>query len=661
MDSFVKLYKLLKYSNKSNKTQYLNETKNFQNFEILHKLAKNDYLNKQKGGEYINLSECKEIYISNFHGKMVGESFKIPDNTWVIVPFGSGFVNYLGKEEKEFFLQNKDTIMENINKNNGKSFNLFGKNFLILKPNDNYCNVQIQINFDNMIDEGLYEIEHSALINRDPFYRKMNFGDIFTNPLNEDYLVGFNILQKYKEILRIYMSKKQVFFNINSIKNDPEEFYKNIKMKISSLGKSDRICKIIPYSTNDFLIKENISRILYPFFIEKTTRNIKQIYENLIQKIKNFKLPANDSSSDFNEYTKIINNFIQVWGDSLLLNEYNLQYKNMISNISTIEYILTKIIEEIQIKNLNLKYPDNFNKLKNINDELIKDMKHKLNYEIIFDTIFKEKFSHLSTEKISLIDHIQTSIDNSFHKVLYYENDGSIVNIEIFDLIERLNVNVRSLALGLYYSTSFCLVFFRILSTMSDISLDLLKTYLTTDKPLYLSDIIESINATSDEKKIIFSRSCQGFDQSVSIENAAKCLKYTTEFDLTNVFNQNSVDIITKAILYIKDNNLDNIFNENIGHQDEKLYYDLICILSIDMSNSDIITKIFIVYLKKNYIELYNYFKFNMEIPTPTEEKVSLIKYQEKIVLLILNLFIKSVFDKVDDEHKKNISDIMNL
>ena len=233
--------------------------------------------------------------------------------------------------------------------------------------------------------------------------------------------------------------------------------------------------------------------------------------------------------------------------------------------------------------------------------------------------------------------------------------------VEIFDLIERLNVNVRSLALGLYYSTSFCLVFFRILSTMSDISLDLLKTYLTTDKPLYLSDIIESINATSDEKKIIFSRSCQGFDQSVSIENAAKCLKYTTEFDLTNVFNQNSVDIITKAILYIKDNNLDNIFNENIGHQDEKLYYDLICILSIDMSNSDIITKIFIVYLKKNYIELYNYFKFNMEIPTPTEEKVSLIKYQEKIVLLILNLFIKSVFDKVDDEHKKNISDIMNL
>jgi hypothetical protein len=32
MDFFVKLYKLLKYSNKSNETQYLNETKNFENF-----------------------------------------------------------------------------------------------------------------------------------------------------------------------------------------------------------------------------------------------------------------------------------------------------------------------------------------------------------------------------------------------------------------------------------------------------------------------------------------------------------------------------------------------------------------------------------------------------------------------------------------------------
>lgn len=659
MNIFVKLYKLLKYSTKSNDISNLSSVKK-DNINSIYKLVKKTYINSQSGGEHIDLSDCKEIYISNFHGKMIGETFKIPNNTWVIVPYGSGLINFVKKEEKEYFLQNRNKILQEFNKNSDKSIKLFDKNLLILKPGDSYCDIEIQIKFDNLIDEGLYEIEHAQQLIMDPFYRKINFGDIFANPLKENYLINFNIEPIHKEILRLYLSNIDYDFNINTLKNDPYAFKKYLKKEIKEKG--DRMYKISRFSENESLVINNISRIMYPLLVNDTIDIVDKIHTDLIQQIKNFELPVNDYSPDYVNYSSIIMNFKEIWGTIEILypTDNEQRYDKLISIIATISSVINRKIEEINEKNLAVKYSDNFNKFKKINEDLAKEIKTTLNYELIFDTIFQQNFDQSSSKKINLIDNLKTLIDNKFNYILTCNFENHITTVQIFDLMESLDVNVKSLVMALYHSTSFHLIFLKVLSVMSSISLELLKNYLTKGRPTYLTDIIKLINKRSERKKIIFSRSCQGFDSNVSIENAAKCLKHSTEFDLTNIFNQNNIEKLIQTVDYIKNNNLDNIFNDEIGDQDTDLYYDLICLINNKIKKSDVIVKIFIIYLKTNFIEIFNYFQSNMSLPINKEEKIDYFKYQFKIVLLMINLFIKSVYDKVDHFHKKNILELMN-
>jgi len=661
MNKFLDLYKLLKYSNKTNDTDYLNKFNNNMDIASIYKLAKKKYINNQIGGEHIDLSECKDIFISNFHGAMVGESFIIPNNIWVIVPRGTGLINILENEEKQFFLQNKEKILEEFNKNTGKDIKLFNKNLLILKPGDSYCNVEIQIKFDNLIDEGLYKIEHAQKLVNDPFYRKINFGDVFANPLEENYLIGFNIMPKYKDILRLYLSKKNLNFEANTFKNDPKAVKNNIKNEIEKKG--DRLYKISRYSKNGSLVVNNISRIMYPLLVNKTVDILNVVYDKLIQEIINFELPPNDSSAEYDSYKEIIARFQQTWGfdeQYQLITDKIKRYSRLAEQISTISFVLMRNINEINDKNLALKYTDNFTNFKKIHDNLLERLEENINYEVIFDEIFRESFDNSSSKKIGLIDNINTTINDDLYNVITFRSDGYINTLPIFNLMEKLDVNVKSLIMALYYWTSFHLIFCKVLSVMSDISLELLKKSLLSEKPMYLSDIVKLVNKTSADKKIIFSRSCQGFDSEVSIENAAKCLKYTTEFDLTNIFNQNDVSKVILAVDYIQKNNLDNIFNEEIGNQDTTLYYDLLCLITDKIKKSDVVIKIFIIYLKQNFIEIYNYFKYNMSLEIEKETKVNYFKYQFKIVILIVNLFIKSVYDKSNSVHKKNIFDIMN-
>lgn len=659
MSSIINLYKLLKYSNKTNDINYLKGvTKN--NINSKCKSAKKSYINNQKGGEHIDLSECKEIYISNFHGMMSGNTIKIPNNTWVIVPYGAGFINYLGKDEKEFFLQNREKLLEEFDKNTGKAIHLFGKNFLILKPGDSYCDVNLEIKFDNMIDEGLYEIEHAQKMIEDPLYRKINFGDIFQNPLEENYLVGFNISPKYKEILRLYLSKKNIIFDSNSIKNNPKKFIKSVKNKLNTQW--DRMYKLQNFSKNYDLVVNNISRIMYPLLIEQTLDTLISIYSGLLKQINEFELPPDNDTGEYSYYNYIITNFKNTWGNDEIekIAEQREKYETIVKKIDLILWVLEDRINTIKEKNFHTKFPDNFKKFESIRENIIKKIKEELNYELIIDTISHQYFDNSSDKKISLIDSVKTTFEDKKYPVLMIDSENKLYVTPVFDLMEKLDVNVKSFITALFFWTWFHLLHFRIFSIMSAITLNFLKDYLINLKPIYLSDVIRQVVKTSREKRIIFSRSCQGFDPEISIENAAQCLKYTTDYDLTNVFNQNNGTKLTEAITYIKKNKLDDIFDEDVGQQDAKIYTDLICIFSDNVPKSDIISKIFIIYLKRNFIEIYNYFKFNMELPIPIHEKSSLIAYQIKTVMLIINLYIKSVYDKTEQIHKKNISDIMN-
>lgn len=208
----------------------------------------------------------------------------------------------------------------------------------------------------------------------------------------------------------------------------------------------------------------------------------------------------------------------------------------------------------------------------------------------------------------------------------------------------------------IFIAIAFSLVKFRQLSLFSEIHLDFYKKLLFHPKDLYLSDVIQQVNKFSNKKKIIFSRSCQGLDNNMSNEEAGQCLKYTTDFNFSNVFNQNNINNISETIKYIKDKKLNNIVDEYIPDQYHDLYYDIVSVYSKIFKNTDLLVKVFILYLSQNFIEIFNSLKYSIET---TQNDPEIMMHQQKIFILILNLYIKSVYDDVNDEEKENINKIL--
>jgi hypothetical protein len=283
------LYKFLKYAFKNNDIEELNNlTEN--NLKKLYKNNKQKYI--QKGGKHINLLECEEFYISNFHGEMSSKTITIPNNTFVIVPYGVGLLNVMSLEEKKFFLQNKETIIEIFNKNTDKTINIFGKNFMILKGGDKYCDVRIEMHNDYIVDEGLYELDELKKMLNDPLYRTMNFGDILYNPLKQNYLLNFNIKPIYREIVKLYIQNHDEFVintEYNIFNTDKETYIKNFIKKIINNG--HRMYYIKKNTENYDLVVNNINRILFPYIEEKTKEIFKNILDNLFLSIKELEMP----------------------------------------------------------------------------------------------------------------------------------------------------------------------------------------------------------------------------------------------------------------------------------------------------------------------------------------------------------------------------------
>jgi hypothetical protein len=229
----------------------------------------------------------------------------------------------------------------------------------------------------------------------------------------------------------------------------------------------------------------------------------------------------------------------------------------------------------------------------------------------------------------------------------------------IFDILKNSN-KCKYFKEYIFFMIFFSLVRCRQLSTFSEIHLDFYKNLLSYPKDLFLSDIIEQVNKFSDKKKIIFSRSCQGLDNNMSNEEAGKCLSYTTNFNFSNVFNQNNIDNIIETIKYIKDKKLSNIIDEYIPDQYHDLHYNIVCVYSKIFKNTDLLVKVFILYLSKNFINIFNSLKYSFEITQNNyKQQKDMFMHQIKIFILMLNLYIKSVYDVVNDIEKKNINKIL--
>ena len=95
--------------------------------------------------------------------------------------------------------------------------------------------------------------------------------------------------------------------------------------------------------------------------------------------------------------------------------------------------------------------------------------------------------------------------------------------------------------------------------------------------------------------------------------------------------------------------------------QVEKTYYRLLCIindLEIDVRNIDNIVKVFILYMRKINLSMYNYFESTLHKHI---DKRFFILNSVKVIVLILNIYIGSVYNNRDltDEQKRKINKLL--
>jgi hypothetical protein len=618
--------------------------------------------------------------MSNFHGQMSSKTFTIPNNTFVIVPFGAGLINVMSSEEKKFFLQNKDTIIESFNKNTGKAISIFGKNFMILQAGDKYCDVRIELQNDYTLDEGLYELNELKKMLNDPLYRTMNFGDVLGNPLEQKYLLNFNIKPVYKEIVKLYIHNQDEFImntEYNLFNSDKKTYAKNIIEKLRTIGRK-RMYRLEKYTDNYDLVVNNINRILYPYVEEKTKIIFKNILDNLFLEIKELEIPKSETTAnpELEREYNFCNNEIQLLKNAVIkFEQIEETERNYQEEIITLYYNLSTILDRLMNKGCNKTHNDNYNLIVKMYENFINNIKHQINYDVIFKSIYSELFMADSEKKINIVDVVSSNIDDtkSYKFIVMVDNkideigkiniyelmENNMKGLTIYDIIEK-SKKCKHFREYIFIMVGFTLVKFRQLSTFSEIHLDFYKNFLSHPKNLYLSDVINQVNKFSDKKKIIFSRSCQGLDNNMSNEQAGQCLKYTTDFNFSNVFNQNNINNITETIKYIKDKKLSNIVDEYIPDQYHDLHYDIVCIYSKLFKNTDLLVKVFILYLSQNFIEIFNSLKYSLNLShNNKEEQKELMTYQQKIFVLMLNLYIKSVYDSVNDEEKENINKIL--
>lgn len=151
MNNCKTIYKILKYANKNNDLNYIdNICPN--NIDSLYQGLKYLYVNNknQLGG---TSSTVEKTYIDVVrHGSInIGEPLIIPDNVTLIMPFCCGMYHNLGSSSS-FFNQSSEDKIKSID-NAGKILDINGRKHLIMRPGDKYCNIDTQMSLKQDIYE----------------------------------------------------------------------------------------------------------------------------------------------------------------------------------------------------------------------------------------------------------------------------------------------------------------------------------------------------------------------------------------------------------------------------------------------------------------------------------------------------------------------------
>lgn len=654
------IHKTIKYGLK-NKNYELMSAINSTNSQKLYRLLKKNYKsrNVQFGGNLVDDNNFANICLRHvtFHGSMAtNRTMKVPKDMYLFMPLCCGFTVMNSLDEFQFFDEDEPDVIDKMNSSVIDNLLKVGrKNYIVLKPDDDYCDVEVEFSFDFILEEGIYT-NQTKRENKDIIIEKLINATTKEdqNIVTKDNLFLLSLINK-DTIQKTQNEENDLEILKNALDNRQDEYQKNKDF-------------------NQYVILKNI--------ITDNERLILllNLYSDEIQKLFNKKyiwLYKNNVTGFRKTNDKYVDEKIQNYLDFIKQDN-----NNLINN----KYLSKKISEVIDFLRLNLKkdlrLKNSQNNLTLLN-KFVGQLKEINFFNVILD-FCNEKFKEIENG-----DSIDFFLLDDLNKINWKKNINEINCIKVEDEIifnSILSVNdilddkPKSSGDLMPYSIITNMLGRRIaslakLSLMSSEEKKFLMNKYSEADPgkvkIFLSDVLNYLHEIHKAKNIneisfIVNKSCQGFKEEADTCTVSKCFslilkktKPNIELESKGVFNQKNMNTLVKVINKIIElNGYSNMLKVHEGYK--KIFFSLQCILhGIDIDDPDIITKAFLYYCNKTYPHILDHLKYSIE----NEEQVQYVwqSIQIKVIIAVLNLFVTDIYFSIKEKNKDNEKEIINF
>lgn len=627
------IYKTIKYGIKSNQLEILS-TLNTKNCNNIYNFLKSNYIKKcvQIGGSLVDSTLEQSIELSHvvFHGSMANDRIMlIPTDMFVFMPLCCGFTVGNSLDEFNFFDEDDKEIITKLNTTETNSLISVGKKkYIVLKPNEEYCDIEIEYNIDLVLEEGIFSNDKKRLLN-DMIIR--NLKDIIEN----DQLHTLIVTNE----------------NVNLLKTILLNIYK--KIEIDNSKQQDREEDI-----DEILEATNKKNMEVDFLVQTYNRDIFfiNVCKNEIQlKINTFYLNSYYSFEDeLKEIEKTIEFPEDIKTQLKLVSNLNINDKNFIDEfVKFVEFLI--IILESHRENDVFVIKTQF---------AIQSFRKKLK-EFSVDDIILElgEYYNIRENFVKFVSGLDETVINWKHDNhnLHYI-DFTYTNVMFVSQYNRLSNH----QIKLTQEYSFFLIRIAIIiaklckvGRMSEYEKNFFKSKYsgtpTGTIKIYLSDILNYIRETKSGLHFVVNKSCQGFQEDSDTCTVNKCFQQIiskthnpTHVLFSEVFNQQDlkkIAIVLNKIVEMTEYSSINDFNK----LNKKMFFDLQCILhAIKLEDPDVIAKVFLYYANLTYPHIIDSLHYSFE----NEKQSNPIwkSTQIKVIIAVLNLFITDVYNK----NKKN-------
>lgn len=604
--------------------------------EIIYKL--NQYFNNIIN----NFNDINDDYINNFYYKDKNNFVEYPKEIKMkmnIIKEEFISISNILKNKMLYYYKNKTKI----------NFELIKNTTYFYLKND--LNSIFSESYNNKIFDDYLNIK-LILINE-------SFNDIQSNITLYDY-------ENYSDILNIeYENNNSLLINnlttiINNLESIIEDDFSNLTFGLNYSKYNFNIIKLrksINYTKNLIDSFENMNidpQINEKYLINKlndiTDFNIYNIYNKSLEKLNilnkrsfdeldyyltNFKNQMIPYIINKIDYTNNINNLKEILNNTLVINEiYQKQIENKIDNIiNRINDILDKELTDLRIKgNYNFNFTEYQNYFELILSDIIKSFDflandtYKIGYDYIFTNSFLDEIDILYKEKNIYFNNLIKSLE-SFYQINFFN-----FTLDLGNYIEKYMIDIHEKNFNFTYEYVDILEKFlnrkntEVFEKINDLKISTIHSIknifdnytlsLNMTKCDYINEkYIEELNLNRTE--------CSNYTlEHLNDEDQIIYLNYDNNCILLNETNNNETDNKnicpflnkTKYIYYCNENNYFNkneYFYENltIKNEIENLTNNLIKTIEFDLNSYTLSECLYnnTINLYKNNLSLYNY------------------------------------------------------